>query len=138
MFFPHEVATLPKDLKQAWKYLGNAIASNHAIFALATMMPLLLQEHSIPKPHEVLQTLIEKRMQVQNGQWIDLPNHWLVCKSRSRIIAFCFFLKWNEGKTSITNLAISWKQSRMIPKQIEISPTVVDGWMTLLVAIGKI
>ena len=35
MFFPFRKVTIPKDLRLSWKILGNAIASNHAIFALA-------------------------------------------------------------------------------------------------------
>ncbi len=156
MFFPHDIISIPKDLRKAWKYLGNAIASNHAIFALATMLPLLLQEHSIPNPKVVLQTLITKRMSVQNSQWYNLSGHWIVHKPNATegelqpfrfffdiinkevgSLPYGFFFQWGIGRSSILDIANLGRQSYMILKQIDISPTIVEGWSSLMIAKGN-
>lgn len=152
MFFPFRFLSLPQDLKSSWKILGNAIASNHAIFALSTMLPLMSDSIHLPRPDQILQELLTKRMKASNSEILDLGKIWVVGNNnltqeiRPGIDQFLttvhseagslpagnFFL-WGNGNLSLHNLAKSWIESKQVPPQVEVTPTLVNGWITLKV-----
>ena len=152
MFFPFRYLTIPQDLKLSWKILGNAIASNHAIFALATMLPLMSDQLSLPKSDQILHELLTKRLTSNNGIIQDLGKVWIVGEvNHSQIVKpeierffsvvhsevgsmqAGWYYQWGQGSISLHVLARNWMESRKIPPAIDITPTCVHGWIALQV-----
>ena len=152
MFFPFHHLSIPHDLRLSWKILGNAIASNHAIFGLATMLPLMSDDFKIPNPKQVMQDLLSNRMTAQNSHFVSLQKVWIIGASQAisdiqhdieifqsivqhevgSLKAGTFFL-WGKGCFSLHDLAKQWLESISIPASIEIPPTFVTGWIQLTV-----
>ena len=78
MFGVDSFVCIPKTLDSAWKQLGNAIATNHAIFAIAMTLPFLLRQQALPSTTSALNSLYEKHLRADQVQRHETDKTWIL------------------------------------------------------------
>ncbi len=154
MFGVHEAICLLKPADRSWQNLGNAIATNHAVFALTAVAPLLLHNSPSVDTIQALQTHLVKRL--RNSR-ISTENHstcWILSlpevanEKATQVLEFFRIVKQEVGSLptatiyhpqiglrKFADIVQMWYNPPGIPLQIDISPTQRD-WLKLQVRIN--
>ena len=163
MFIPIDSVVISKQYDVAWKHLGNAIATNHACFAIVAALSLVLTTEAPIATRDALISLLEHRLNVNNSVVIDMGQWWLITlptlaeTETKRIDHFskiihkevgaipsATFYHDHFGIVSFQQVRAIWRAQQQIPmtianpevSEIVISPTLRD-WIKLQVVIGE-
>ena len=145
---------VPKTAEIAWKQLGNAIATNHAAFAIAMVLPFLLYPSQFVTTQSVLNSLFEQHLRADQVQRFETDKTWIladsnidaaivqriqlfdssICHEVGSIPAGTLFHQ-QLGVVTFAQIKAIWNADTEIPPQIDISPTI-KAWVKLQASIA--
>ena len=153
MFGVHEAICLLKPAARSWQHLGNAITTNHALFALAAVAPLLLHHPPQVDTYQAMQTYLVERLRTSNLKTQDHSQCWILSHSDVADMKAVHVLEFfrtitketgsipsatmfhpQVGIKSYKDIELLWKQIHDIPQPMDMSPTQQD-WMKLQIRI---
>lgn len=133
--------------------MGNAITTNHALFALAAVAPLLLHHPPQVDTYQAMQTYLVERLRTSNLKAQDHSQCWILSHSDvadMKAVHVLEFLRTITKETgsipsatmfhpqigikSYKDIELLWKQIHDIPQPMDMSPTQQD-WMKLQIRI---
>ena len=155
MFGVDELVSVPKHHDIAWKQLGNAIARNHACFAIAMVLTFLLHQEVPVTTNMILNSLFDKHLRAEKAHRFETNNAWILAGpdvESAEIDRIRFFdshiqletgsipagtmLHQNLGVVAFDQIRAIWQAAGEIPPQVAITDTV-KSWVKLQVAIAE-
>ena len=155
MFGVDAFVCVPKQPEIAWKQLGNAIASNHACFAVAMVLPFLLQQPVPVTTQQILNSLYERHLRAEQTMRTETPNAWILHaadiapEELDRIHFFDSNIRKEIGSiptatlfhqqlgiVAFEQIKAIWSAASEIPSELAISATL-KSWVKLQVSIAE-